>query len=354
MKIAHREIGPTHPPLVIAEIGINHGGSLDVAKQMVRLAHLAGCECIKHQTHFLDDEMTDEAKSIFPPNADVSIWHVMERCALSANDEVALKDYTESLGMIYISTPFSRKASDFLAEIGVPAFKIGSGEADNLPLIRHIARFGKPVILSTGMQTIATIRESVGILDASGVDYALLECTNLYPSPPEIVSLQGVTNLKVAFPRAVVGFSDHSIGPEMALASVALGACILERHYTDTRYRVGPDIINSMDPAELRFLIDRSREIHTALMNPKKRTEAEEPVYRFARASVVADRDLPQGHVITEADIWARRPGSGQIAGYDFDLVVGQRLTRAVTRNTQLTWADLGLTGRPATASKRD
>jgi N-acetylneuraminate synthase len=136
----------------------------------------------------------------------------------------------------------------------------------------------------------------------------------------------------------------------MALASVALGACILERHYTDTRYRIGPDIINSMDPAELRFLIDRSREIHTALHNPKRRTAAEEPVYRFARASVVADRDLPAGHVIAEADIWARRPGSGQIAGYDFDLVVGRALTRAVTRNTQLTWADIGLAGRPGGA----
>ena len=128
----------------------------------------------------------------------------------------------------------------------------------------------------------------------------------------------------------------------MALASVALGACILERHYTDTRYRKGPDIINSMDPAELRFLIDRSREIHTALHNPKQRTEAEEPVYRFARASVVADRDLPEGHVIAEADIWARRPGSGEIAGYDFDKVIGKRLKRAVTRNTQLRWGDLG------------
>lgn len=342
MKIAHREIGPDHPPLVIAEIGINHGGSLEVAKEMVRLAAGAGCEMIKHQTHFIEDEMTDEAKSIFPPNADVSIWHVMERCALSADDEVALKAYTESLGMIYVSTPFSRKAADFLNEIGVPAFKIGSGEADNLPLIRHIARMGKPVILSTGMQTIDSVRASVAILDAAGIDYALLECTNLYPSPPEIVSLQGVTDLKRAFPRAVVGFSDHSIGPEMALASVALGACILERHYTDTRYRKGPDIINSMDPSELRHLIDRSREIWIAANNPKKRTEAEEPVYRFARASVVADRDLPAGHLITEADIWARRPGSGEIAGYEFDRVVGKRLTRAVTRNTQLKWSDLG------------
>ena len=342
MKIANRKIGPGEPPLVIAEIGINHGGSLAVAKDMVRLAAGAGCEMIKHQTHIIEDEMTEEAKTIFPPNADVSIWHVMERCALSLPDEAELKRYTESLGMIWISTPFSRAAADFLETLDVPAYKIGSGEADNLPLIRHIARKGKPVILSTGMQTIDSIRASVAILDASGVDYALLECTNLYPSPPEIVSLQGVTDLKNAFPNAVVGFSDHSIGPEMALASVALGACILERHYTDSRYRIGPDIINSMDPAELRFLIDRSREIHIALHNPKRRTESEEPVYRFARASVVADRDLTAGHVITEADIWARRPGSGEIAGYEFDRVVGMRLTRAVTRNTQLKWADLG------------
>lgn len=341
MKIAHRSVGPEHPPLVIAEIGINHGGSLEVAKEMVRLAAGAGCEIIKHQTHFIEDEMTEEAKSIFPPNADVSIWHVMERCALSAEAEIELKRYTESLGLIYLSTPFSRKAADFLEEIGVCAFKIGSGEADNLPLIRHIARKGKPVILSTGMQTIETIRRSVAILNEAGIDYALLECTNLYPSPPEIVSLRGVTDLKAAFPRAVVGFSDHSIGPEMALASVALGACILERHYTDSRYRKGPDIINSMDPAELRFLIDRSKEIWIAANNPKQRTEAEEPVYRFARASVVADRDLPEGHLIAEADIWARRPGSGEIAGYDFDKVVGRKLTRSVTRNTQLRWTDL-------------
>ena len=341
MEIAGRKIGPDHPPLVIAEIGINHGGDLNVAKEMVRLAALSGCEMIKHQTHIIEDEMTDEAKSIFPPNADVSIWHVMERCALSKDEEAELKRYSEELGMIWISTPFSRAAADFLEELDVAAYKIGSGEADNLPLIRHIAKKGKPVIMSTGMQTIDTIRASVQILEDAGVEYGLLECTNLYPSPAEIVSLRGVTDLKNAFPNAVVGFSDHSIGPEMALASVALGACILERHYTDTRYRKGPDIINSMDPSELRHIIDRSKEIWIAANNPKQRTEAEEPVYAFARASVVADKDLPEGHVITEADIWARRPGSGEIAGYEFDKVVGKTLTRAVTRNTQLKWSDL-------------
>lgn len=342
MQIADRKIGPDHPPLVIAEIGINHGGDLDVARHMVTCAAEAGAEIVKHQTHFVWDEMTEEAKTVLPPNAGgKSIWEVMEDCALSGDDEIALKAHAESLGMIYISTPFSRAAADFLAEIDVPAFKIGSGEADHLPLIRHIASKGKPVIMSTGMQTIDSLARSVAILDEAGIDYALMECTNLYPSPAEIVSLQGVTELQKAFPNAVVGFSDHSIGPSMALASVALGACILERHFTDTRYREGPDISCSMDPAELKFLIDRSREIHVALHNDKKRTGPEEAVYRFARGSVVADRDLDAGHVIGEADIWARRPGSGEISVYDFDDVVGKTLTRAVTRNTQLKWSDL-------------
>jgi N-acetylneuraminate synthase len=340
MKIAHRDISPSQPPLVIAEIGINHGGSLDVAKAMVSAAHRAGCEMVKHQTHFVEDEMTDEAKGIFPPNADVSIWEVMARCALSKDDEIALKKHAEDLGLIYISTPFSRAAADFLNDIGVPGFKIGSGEANHVPLIRHIASFGKPVILSTGMQTIDSLRPSVQALDDAGIEYALLECTNLYPSPPEIVSLQGITELRNAFPRAVIGFSDHSIGPEMALSAVALGACILERHFTDTRYRKGPDIPCSMDPAELRFLIDRSREIQIALNNPKVRTAPEEDVYRFARGSVVADRDLPAGHAVTASDIWARRPGSGEISVQHFDRLIGARLTRAVKRNQQLLWSD--------------
>lgn len=341
MKIAHREIGPEQPPLVIAEIGINHGGDLEVAKDMVRHAAAAGAECIKHQTHFVEDEMTHEAKQVFPPNADISIWDVIHRSALSEVEEIALKKFTEDLGLIYMSTPFSRKAADFLNSIDVPAFKIGSGEADNLPLIRHIAAFGKPIIMSTGMQSIESIKGSVETLRNYHVPFALLECTNLYPSPPQIVSLQGIHELRFAFPDAIIGFSDHSIGPSMSLASVALGACIIERHFTDSRYRAGPDISCSMDPAELRFLIDRSREIHTALQNPKQRTIEEEPVYRFARSSIVADRDLPEGHIIAERDIWARRPGTGEIAGYEFDAVIGRKLQRAIGRNDQLKWADL-------------
>ena len=340
MKIGNRSIGPNEPPLIIAEIGINHGGSLAVAKSMVDLIVNSGCECVKHQTHIIEDEMTEEAKAIFPPNANKSIWDVMKECSLKLDEEQELKEYAENLGLIWISTPFSRMAADFLDEIDVPAFKIGSGEADNLPLINHIAQKGKPIIMSTGMQSIKSLKNSVNILEKSGVEYALLECTNLYPSPPEIVSLQGIQELKEAFPKALVGFSDHSIGPHIALASVALGACIIERHFTDTRYRSGPDITCSMDPAELRLLVDRSIEIHKALMNPKQRTEPEESVYKFARASVVADRDMAAGHIITEKDIWVRRPGSGEIPGYKYNDIIGKKLRLDVKKNHQFKWSN--------------
>jgi len=340
MKIGNRSIGPNEPPLIIAEIGINHGGSLNVAKSMVDLIVHSGCECVKHQTHIIEDEMTEEAKAIFPPNANKSIWDVMKECSLKLDEEQELKEYAENLGLIWISTPFSRMAADFLDEIDVPAFKIGSGEADNLPLINHIAQKGKPIIMSTGMQSIKSLKNSVNILEKSGVEYALLECTNLYPSPPEIVSLQGIQELKEAFPKALVGFSDHSIGPHIALASVALGACIIERHFTDTRYRGGPDIACSMDPAELRFLVDRSVEIHKAVMNPKQRSEAEEDVYKFARASVVADRDMAAGHIITEKDIWVRRPGSGEIPGYKYNDIIGKKLRLDVKKNHQFKWSN--------------
>ncbi len=341
ITIAGRRIGPNYKPFLIVEIGINHGGDLEVAKKMVSLAAASGAECVKHQTHFVEDEMTEEAKSIIPPNADKSIWDIMEECSLSADEEIELKNHAEALGLIYISTAFSRKAANFLNDIDISAIKIGSGECDNLPLIKHIVSFGKPVIMSTGMQTIDSIRDSVNILEKSGVEYALLECTNLYPSPPEIVSLSGVKELKDNFQNTVIGFSDHSIGPEMALASVALGASILERHFTDTRYRVGPDISCSMDPAEIRFIVDRSSEIHTALMNKKERSKKEDSVYLFARGSIVADRDISKGCIISEDDIWARRPGSGEIPASDFDKIVGKKINKNVKRNQQLKWEDI-------------
>jgi len=166
IEIAGRKIGHDYPPLVIAEIGINHEGSLKVAKEMVDAAMRAGVEMIKHQTHIVEDEMSSEAKEVIPGNADISIYDIMKRCALNEEDELELKTYVENKGMIFISTPFSRAAANRLQKFDVPAFKIGSGECNNYPLLEHIAEFCKPVILSTGMNSIETIKKAV-----SGPDF---------------------------------------------------------------------------------------------------------------------------------------------------------------------------------------
>jgi sialic acid synthase SpsE len=341
MKIGNRIISDQTVPLVIAELGINHGGCLKTAKEMTLAAAKSGCECVKHQTHFVDDEMTEEARSIYPPNANTSIWNVIEKAALSADEELELKNYAESLGLIYLSTPFSRSAANFLNEIGITAFKIGSGEADNLPLIDHIAKFGKPIVMSTGMHSINSLSHSVSIIEKYGVDYALLECTSAYPAPPETVRLSAISELKQRFPKATVGFSDHSVGTTMSIAASALGAKIIEKHFTETRYRSGPDIVCSMDPAELRFLIDRTREVHEALQSKKEQLFIEKNVYHFARSSVVADRNIAKGQKIKEEDIWARRPGNGEIAGYNYSQVLGKTAKVDIPKNRQLCWSDL-------------
>ena len=341
MKIGNRLISENQPPLIVAELGINHGGCLQTAKDMVKHAAKSGCECVKHQTHFVDDEMTDEARKIYPPNADTSIWNVIEKAALSADEEFELKNYTESLGLIYLSTPFSRSAANFLDEIGVEAFKIGSGEADNLPLIEHVASFGKPIIMSTGMHSFSSLKGSVDIIEKYGLDFALLECTSAYPTPPETVRLSAIAELKQHFPRAIVGFSDHSIGTTMSIAASALGAKIIEKHFTDTRYRKGPDIVCSMDPSELKLLIERSIEIHQALQSKKEQLPIEKKVYKFARSSIVADRDIRKGHKIVQKDIWARRPGNGEIAGYEYAKVLGMTARVDIVKNKQLNWSDL-------------
>ena len=191
------------------------------------------------------------------------------------------------------------------------------------------------------MQPINNLKKSIDIIENKKIDYALLECTNLYPSRPEFVSLKGIRELKENFPNAIIGFSDHSIGPHMAISSVALGACIIERHFTDSRYREGPDISCSMDPIELKIIIEKSKEIFIATNNPKNRTKPEEDVYKFARGSIVADRQLFKGTKIAEDDIWARRPGNGEIPADKFDELIGKRVRRDIPYNTQIKWSDI-------------
>src|SRR5690625_2720779 len=189
MEISGRKIGEKHPPLVIAELGINHNGSLETAYKMVDSAARAGAEIIKHQTHIVEDEMSKEAKKVKPGNADESIYEIMKRCSLSEEEEFALQNYVNEKGLIFISSVFSRAAADRLVAMNVPAFKIGSGECNNYPLLKHVASYGKPIILSTGMNTLEAVGKAVEIFKNNNIQYALLHTTNLYPTPPHLVRL---------------------------------------------------------------------------------------------------------------------------------------------------------------------
>jgi N-acetylneuraminate synthase len=335
-KIAGRWIGDEHPPVVIAEIGINHEGSLDTAIHIADTAINAGAEIVKHQTHVIEDEMSDEARSVIPGNADVSIYDIMERCALSEPDELALMQHVTSRGAIFISTPFSRAAAERLKKFDVAALKIGSGECNNYPLIKHVAAFGKPIILSTGMNTIESVRPSVEIMRKAGVPFALLHCTNVYPTPPELVRLDAMNELREAFPDAVVGLSDHTTSNYACLGAVALGASILERHYTDSMDRIGPDIACSMDPAALRDLIDGSRTIFAARGRGKGPVEAEAPTIAFAFASVVATRDIQPGELLGDDNIWVKRPGGGDFSALDYEDLLGRRAAAFIPKGRQV------------------
>lgn len=336
LHIAGRPIGDDHPPVVIAEIGINHGGSLDLAIQMADAAIDAGAEIVKHQTHVIEDEMSDEAKLVIPGNADTSIYEIMESCALSEDDERKLMQYVQKRGRIFISTPFSRAAAERLRRFDVPAIKIGSGECNNYPLIRHIAKLGKPVIISTGMNSIESVRPSVDILRAANIPYALLHCTNVYPTPPEIVRLGAMGKLREAFPDAVIGLSDHTTSNYTCLGAVALGASILERHFTDRMDREGPDIVCSMDPRALSELIEGSRTIFAARGGDKGPVEAEAPTIAFAFASVVAIKDIQPGEVLTEDNIWVKRPGGGDFSVLDYDTLLGRRAAAPISKGRQI------------------
>ena len=340
-KIAHRLIGDNHSPVVIAEIGINHEGSIDTAITMADAAIDAGAEIIKHQTHVVEDEMSSEAKLIIPRNADVSIYEIMERCALSELDERRLMDHVQRRGAIFISTPFSRAAADRLVKFDIPAFKIGSGECNNYPLVKYIARFGKPVIISTGMNSIETVKPSVEILRKAKVPFALLHCTNIYPTPPELVRLGAMIRLKEAFPDAVIGLSDHTTSNYTCLGAIALGASILERHFTDHMSRPGPDIVCSMDPLALRALIEGSETIFAASGGEKTPVAEESPTIAFAFASVVAIEDIAPGQILSESNVWVKRPGSGDFSVLDYETLLGKTAKVHVHRGFQLKKSDI-------------
>jgi len=342
LNICGRIVGENYPPLVITEIGINHEGSLKTAFELVDAAISVGAEVIKHQTHVVEDEMSIAAKKVIPGNANESIYSIMERCALDEENEVELKNYVESKGAIFISTPFSRAAADRLERMEVEAYKIGSGECNNYPLIEHIASFGKPMIVSTGMNDISSVRKMVNILEQYKVQYALLHTTNLYPTPSRLVRLGAMQELQREFPDAVIGLSDHTTSNLACFGATALGASILERHFTDSMDRNGPDIVNSMDPKALTELIDGSAEIALMRGGKKEAATEEQVTINFAFATVVAIQDIKKGHRLTKENIWVKRPGTGEIKAEYFNTLLGKRAMVDIKDGEHLSWECLG------------
>jgi len=322
VKIGDIKIGDNFEPQVIAEIGINHGGSLKLAKKMAKLAIKAGVKIIKHQTHIIDDEMTHLADKKVIPYIGKTIYKLMEDCSLNENDEFELKRYIEKNGGIFLSTPFSRKAVDRLNSFDVSAFKIGSGECNNYPLIEYISSFKKPVILSTGMNDLNSIKISVKILKKNRVDFILMHTTNIYPTPYNLVRLGALDDMKKKFHKVILGLSDHTISNLACYSAVAKGACIVERHFTDTKKRKGPDIKNSMDYFDAKELVSNIKLIKKMTGGQKKSVKEEGTVKNFAFASVCSIKRIKKGEKFSHDNLWLKRPGNGPYFGKDFKKII--------------------------------
>ena len=285
--------------------------------------------------------MSHHAKMVVPSHTVASIYEIMENCALNEEDETKLKRYVEGKGAIFISTPFSRAAADRLERMGVVAYKIGSGECNNYPLIEHISKFGKPIILSTGMNTIESVKPSVEIMRKHNVPFALLHCTNVYPTPYELVRLEAINELKVEFPDAVVGLSDHTVSNYPCLGAVAFGASILERHFTDSMGREGPDVVCSMDPDALSELIYGAEIIQRSRQGKKGPVAEEQGTIDFAYASVVTIQSIKKGETFSKANLWVKRPGTGEFLAKDFDALLGLRARLDLNADVQLKRTDV-------------
>lgn len=317
-------IGPDHAPFVIAEVGINHEGSFKKAVELIDAAKAAGAEVVKFQCHITDKEMipTDMTPGKISTE---KLWDIIKRCELTEAEERRLQAYCGKAGLMYLSTPFSREAADRLDAMGVPAFKIGSGECNNYPLLDHIARMGKPIILSTGMNDLGAIRKAAAIIRRRGAPLALLHCTSLYPTPYEKLRLGAITDLQKSFPALPIGLSDHTLNIWTCLGAVAMGACILEKHFTISRAWPGPDTKMSIEPGELKDLIDGSRAVWQARGGSKSILREEKPVIDFAYATVVSIAPIRKGDMFSRRNIWVKRPGVGPLKAESFDRLLGKR-----------------------------
>ena len=316
IDIGGRKVGSGHPCFVIAEAGVNHNGDLRLAKQLVEVAANAGADAVKFQTF-----QADRMASTIAPKAEYQLkttdaaesqLAMLQRLQLSPEAHRELQSYSHKQGVLFISTPFDNQSVDLLDELGVPAFKIGSGDITNQPLLEYVARKGKPIILSTGMCYLSEVEEAVSVIRSAGNDQLiLLHCVSNYPANPADVNLRVMDTMAAAF-HVPVGYSDHTLGIEVALAAVAMGACTLEKHVTLSRALPGPDHRASSEPDEFAQLVKGIRTVESALGSGYKRpAPGEAEVAAAARRSLVAAKDIPAGCKLTEDMVAVKRPGSG-------------------------------------------
>jgi sialic acid synthase SpsE len=337
LRIGERTIGSGHPCFVIAEAGINHNGDARLAAELVDAAAEAGADAIKFQTHFPEHEMLRDGRTA--AYVGESLFDLLSRTALTREAHVELRDRARTKGLIFLSTPFSREAADFLETIGVPAFKTGSGELTHLPLQQHIARKGRPMIISTGMSTPDEIERAVRTVREAGAPFALMHCTSTYPTPFAHVQLGFLGRLQQTY-GVPVGLSDHTLGSYIAFAAAASGANLFEKHFTMSRGLPGPDQQGSMEPAELADIVRGIRAVEQAGGAIKAIQPGEQEVRDMAHHSVVSIRDIAAGATIGAADVWAKRPGTG-IPAADLDQVIGRVAKRGIDKDRLIAWDDL-------------
>ena len=330
------EISDRCEPFIIAEAGINHDGDFDKAIELIDLAKSSGASAIKFQTHITDKEMIPT--DMKPGNiSDERLWDIIDRCVLDKAQEKELFEYSKESNILFFSTPFSREGASRLDDLGVELFKIGSGECNNIPLIKHVASFGKPMILSTGMNDINSVRKSVETILNYDIDLAVLHCTSIYPAPAKTMRLGAIQHLKEEFPNLEVGLSDHSLGISISIGAVAVGANIIEKHFTKSRSWPGPDNPFSIEPSELTELIKSSREVWEARGGKKDIWPEEQPVIDFAYSCVVSISDIKKDEKLTLKNIWVKRPGNGSIPASEFENLLGKTASVNIEKDTQLT-----------------
>lgn len=343
IKIANKTIGEYSKSFIIAEAGVNHNGSIEMAKKLVNAAKEAGADAVKFQTFKTKNLVTKNAEKAeyqIKNSGEESQYEMIKRLELSDSEFEEIAKYAGDKGIIFLSSPFDTESVDLLDEMNIPAFKIASGEITNFPLLKHIAKKHRPVILSTGMSTIGEVEEALNLIEKYNDDIVLMHCLTNYPAKKEDANLKVIKTLEYAFKRPV-GFSDHTSGIEMSVAAVAMGSCVIEKHFTIDKNLPGPDHKASLEPQELSEMVKAIRNVEKGLGNGiKKPTNDEIKIKKLVRKSIVAEKDIPKGSILTEEMLTIKRPGTGIEPKY-LDELVGRELVEDVKKDDLLKWNQL-------------